>query len=444
MKAHKEKSGTSELRLQSAWNSIGHGTEIQTLEGNPVTVLFPGNWNFEEGPDFKDAKLLIGGKEITGDVEVHQVNSDWFAHGHHLDDNYRKVVLHVLSKKSKPARDNENTPPFPAVLIKPDRISRFPLTESEKFSNGPCVSFFSSADDTDLYELFAREGLERFEEKSRILLAEMIDSGSEHVCMKHIFEACGYKKNRKEFIELHTRFSEYQDLEGKNVMEAVLWGESGLLPDPASAKLDTEMKKFAKKTWADWWQTRMTSRENIKWVKSGVRPLNMPERRIAALTVLLTIFAQKPLKFLSGKTESGMNEKDFAGYLTEGLVVSHKLWDNYVNFFRKFSKPSSVIGSDRMNDIAANVLLPALHAYSTIRQDTRLGAFSIKTWQTLPLPQMNRNVLTACHRWFMPPQRFRKIICDTASFHGVIHLYNSHCREYSGDCGSCRLGNLKK
>ncbi|HBC87876.1 MAG TPA: hypothetical protein DCZ94_13050 [Lentisphaeria bacterium] len=444
MRTDKDKNTKPELRLQSAWNSIPHGTVVKTIDKKDITVLFPGNWNFEEGPDFKGAKLIIDGMEAAGDVEVHQENSDWFAHGHHTDPNYANVILHVLSKKSVPPGDSAKVPPFPAILIRPDKSSEFPLTESEKFSNGACVSFFSSADDTEIHDAFARAGIERFEEKSRNLLSEMIDSGSEQTCLKHIFEACGYKKNREAFIELYMRCSEYDDLDDRDVLEAVLWGESGLLPDPSSAKLDDKMKSFVKKTWATWWKTRMTSRENIRWAKSGVRPLNMPERRIAALGVLLNLFSRKPLKFLSEKTQSGMKEKDFAEYLTEDLVVSHKTWNDYVNFFRKFSKPSSVIGPDRMNDIAANVLLPALHAYSTIKQDMRLGAYALKTWQLLPMPQMNRNVRTAYHRWFMPPQRFRRIICDTASFHGAMHLYKKHCNDNSGDCASCRLGKLNR
>ncbi len=432
-----------ELRLQSAWNSIPHGTVVKTMDNRPVTILFPGNWNLEEGPDFKDAKLIIGGKETTGDVEVHQENSDWFAHGHNADPNYSNVILHVLSRKSKPPAKTAKLPPFPAVLIKPDRISEFPLTESEKFSNGSCVSFFSSASDTDIHEAFVNAGIERFKEKSTALLAEMIDSGSEHTCTRHIFEACGYKKNREAFLELHQRFSEHEDIADKEVMEAVLWGESGLLPDPSSAKLDSKMKAFVKKAWETWWKTRMTSREPIRWVKSGVRPLNMPERRIAALSVLLHHFSMKPVSFLSKKA-SVMDARQFSEYLTEDIIVSHELWDDHVNFFRKFSKPSLVIGSDRMNDIAGNVLLPALHANSIIAKDEKMGEFALKAWQFLPMPQMNRKVRTAYHRWFMPPQRFRRIICDTASFHGAMHLYDRHCMEFTGDCRTCRLGNLKK
>ncbi|MFZ2654250.1 MAG: DUF2851 family protein [Victivallales bacterium] len=443
MKPQNRKNDDSELRLQSAWNSFSHGKVLRTVDNRRLTILFPGNWNFEEGPDFKNAKLVIDGKEVVGDVEVHLENSDWFTHGHHKDDNYRGVVLHVLSKKSAPLKDSSSLPPFPAVLIKPDTKSEFPLTESEKFSNGTCVSFFSSANDAELHDVFMKAGIERFEEKSRNFLGEMIDSGAEQTCMKHLFEACGYKKNREAFMELHNRFSEYAECDDRSALAAVLWGESGLLPDPSSSKLDGEMKKFVKKTWAAWWQTRMTSRDNIRWVKSGVRPLNMPERRIAALTVLIEMFSMNPLKFLAEKTEPGMKEKDFARYLTEDLKVSHKLWDGQITFFRKFSRPSSVIGKDRMNDIAANVLLPALHAYSTIRKDERLGSFAVNTWRLLPMPQMNRNVKTAYHRWFMPPDRFRRIICNTASFHGAMHLYNKHCKEFTGDCGSCRLGNLK-
>jgi hypothetical protein len=171
-----------------------------------------------------------------------------------------------------------------------------------------------------------------------------------------------------------------------------------------------------------------------------VRPLNMPERRIAALSVMLGMFSNSPLAFLSGKAALGISEKEFARFLSDDIGCSHKTWDNYINFFSRTSKPSSVLGRSRMIDLSVNVLLPSLHAYAAINRNIRLKDFSFAAWMHMPLPQMNRIVKIATHKWFMPPQRLKKIITDSASFQGAMYVYRRHCEKCHGDCNCCIVG----
>jgi hypothetical protein len=429
-----------ENQLQSAWNNMATGTQIRTTDSRNMTVIHPGTWNFEQGPDFKNAKIIIDGLELYGDIEIHCSPSDWYAHKHHIDDNYRSVILHVTGPADKSEIDKNQLPGIPSVIIKPDMISKFPLTESEKFPNGRCVDFFSSCADDSLHDFFIRAGNARFEEKSRMIVAEMISSGAEKTCLKLMFEACGYKRNRESFIELYTRYSEYDEADSAVRAESILWGESGFLPDPASAELDPEMKTFVKRIWNTWWKTRVESRKEIKWIKAGVRPLNSPERRIAAISVMLELFSNSPIAFLSRKAASGISEKKFARFLSDEIKCRHKTWDNYINFFSRTSKPSAVLGRARLIDLAANVLLPSLHAYAAINRNSRLKDFSLDTWRHLPLPQMNRIVRIAAHKWFMPPQRLKKIIMDSASFQGAMYIYRKHCEKCHGDCDCCIVG----
>lgn len=406
-----------------------------------MTVIHPGTWNFEQGPDFKNAKITIDGKGFTGDIEVHCSPSDWFTHGHHTDENYRNVILHVTAHTAKKETDNVKLPAIPTIMIKPDMVSEFPLTESEKFPNGRCVDFFSSCGDNALHDFFAKAGKARFEEKSQAILEEMISSGAEKTSLKLVFEACGYKKNRESFIELFNRYSEYDETDRDSRIESILWGESGFLPDPASTALDPQMKTFVKRIWTSWWETRVEARHDIKWVKAGVRPLNMPERRIAALSVLLGFFKNAPLAYISGRAVAGISQKDFARFLSFEIECSHKTWDNYINFFSRTSRPSCVLGRSRMIDLAVNVLLPSLYAHAKLSGNGRLKEFSFGAWTHLPLPQMNRIVRIAAHKWFMPPQRLKKIIRDSASFQGAMHVYRKHCEKCHGDCDCCIVGN---
>ncbi len=83
--------------------------EARTTEGELVEVLSPGRWNLLEGPDFREARLRIGGRDVCGDVEVHFKAESWAAHRHDADPEYDGVVLHVLLFPPKPGRPADRT-----------------------------------------------------------------------------------------------------------------------------------------------------------------------------------------------------------------------------------------------------------------------------------------------------------------------------------------------
>jgi len=65
-------------------------------DGHPLVIRSPGRWNGGPGPDFLRAELVLEGRDVKGDVELHLRASDWRAHGHAEDPEYRGVVLHVV------------------------------------------------------------------------------------------------------------------------------------------------------------------------------------------------------------------------------------------------------------------------------------------------------------------------------------------------------------
>lgn len=72
------------------------GATLRTLSGATYRLIFQGRRNGGPGPDFRDAALeMEDGARLLGDIELHLRARDWLAHGHHTDNRYKRVMLHV-------------------------------------------------------------------------------------------------------------------------------------------------------------------------------------------------------------------------------------------------------------------------------------------------------------------------------------------------------------
>lgn len=87
----------TERLLQYIWQfQYFNKTDLLTKNGEGVQIIFPGQHNTNQGPDFSDAKIKIGNTIWAGTVELHLKTSDWQKHKHQLDKNYNNVILHVV------------------------------------------------------------------------------------------------------------------------------------------------------------------------------------------------------------------------------------------------------------------------------------------------------------------------------------------------------------
>ncbi len=83
--------------VQQVWHERKYLCDrLETESGRRLEVLDAGTWNAGEGPDFRNARLRIGGESVEGDVEIHFHAKDWRQHGHDRDPEFGRVVLHVV------------------------------------------------------------------------------------------------------------------------------------------------------------------------------------------------------------------------------------------------------------------------------------------------------------------------------------------------------------
>jgi hypothetical protein len=85
-----------EALLRWAWEGQRWAAPLQTPDGRPVQVIDRGRPGRGAGPDYRDARLLVGEELLVGDVEFHRSERGWAEHGHEGDEAYRRVVLQVV------------------------------------------------------------------------------------------------------------------------------------------------------------------------------------------------------------------------------------------------------------------------------------------------------------------------------------------------------------
>ena len=432
-----EQRAVYETRLQHMWNNVDTSKAYHTRCNRAVRVVSPGEWNMEAGPDFLNARLVIDGRTAVGSVEIHQRSSDWFKHKHHLDSRYSGVLLHLVEDDDVIGVRAESLPP---VMTFRD-ISQTGV-DFERFKAGRCSMFFSQLPDEGVSSFLCAAGAHRFRAKSGDMLNDAMSGGIRRACLKTIFKAFGYKNNQEAFLSVFERFILYPESARQHSCAAILWGESGLLPDPSAVELDAAMKKNIQELWKEWATLRQDSSPPPIWRRSGVRPWNSPERRLAALAGLLLRSNGDPLGYFADLARTTGNPDSLQSELLKNLEIRDDLWDCRFSFTAGTGKPVAVSGRDFALELAVNVILPALHVLGTIDRENfpGLADMAMLAWMKLPATQDNRITRLAMAQWFAH-RDMAAPLSTAASRQGIIHLYNEYCRACSKDCHSCLFYN---
>ncbi|MBO4633201.1 MAG: DUF2851 family protein [Lentisphaeria bacterium] len=421
--------------LQSHWDNLSDGVILTDTEGRKIEIISRGEWNHEAGPDFRNAKIRYLGKIVRGDIELHRRSSDYIRHGHLADAAYSNVILHVVEGNDWEGGAEGKTPAdIPVCCLAPE------ILERQSGSICRCRIFPYMAPDI-LCRFFTDAGQERIQEKSSVILETLIKSGTGAAFRQALFRAAGYKRNQDVFLELLKRLEQYPLEVFQEHFEALLWGESSLLPDPAKADLPEEVRKYIRGLWDEFWSFRLTAVEPLHWNRDSVRPLNSPERRIAMLTVFLRKFTIDPLPSLAEKF-SRSHPGAFVKELRKELNLSDPFWDRHCSFYAEtLERKNAVLGADRAETLLIDVIVPSLLAYSKLHG----GLLPESKAALLPLQihalKDNRVFKNAMRRWLPEHDPRIESFDNSAMVQGCLHVYKKYCAETAGDCASCLLAN---
>ncbi len=409
----KEPLSLCETFIQALWNEITDGKSFYLTCGTKVEILYHGRWNDEPGPDFLDARVVIDGHVKCGDIELHLNEQDWYLHQHDENREFDNVILHVVWYK------NDCGLKLPTLVLSDqvsseviDQFNRFDLSSYPtglKYPPSILAPFLISKSDAYIREFFLTVSEVRFKRKVSSFKKKIIENGFDYALLYGICDALGYKNNREPFQHLADYLYQINFFNYKiEQQEAILWGVSGLLPDPTTSPVLPELSNTVKDLWQRWWSLRLDDLPAIKWSRRG-RPFNSPERRVAALYELVKsdFFGQ-----ISNSNSVALKQGTFENLLS----LPDSSFSELVNFSKKIAKPGALIGSARMNQIVVNVLLP-LMAY-----DDKLYSNALHTFKNTSCIPDNHLLKEAVGRFFIPPARAKNIICNNGVQQGIIEV----------------------
>ena len=419
----------SEKMVQAIWNDSKFvKKELFDDLNSPVKVISTGEWNREPGPDFKNAIIEIDGERKCGDVEIHLSPGHWKSHGHHYDPAYKKVILHVVweMKNHKFPPDIPHLELSSQLALSAERVLE--LTDLASYSKTrihpavECSEFISQIPDSALQTVFRTAGFSRLHRKSMIFRQKVTKFGFNQAFYMLLAEAHGYKSNREQFIKLAKTadLNSLNSLKTPREKQALLWGTSGLIPDITQEQVHPEMHTETVKLWNIWWKLRKTGETEINWNRSSQRPLNSPERRLAALSLFLEKCQYNPESIISRALEKIDEPKILMEFFSSLFNFSCK-WEGFCNYKTKLKKQSKLIGSSRQLDIIVNVFLPAMSALLDEKDNEKLTELYF-FYCSLPKSQDNHVIDIASHKFFIPPYRARKVIKKAVEQQGLMQL----------------------
>ena len=427
---------SSEKQAALIWQQVV-GRELTSSEDEPVSVIYPGRTNGDNGPDFRDAVIVNKSHLTKGDVEVHVKSSDWYSHEHHADAEYNNVILHVVMwHDCNSATLLQSGKLVPVLcLAKALRHQAYLLPYQL-----PCFQMLDHVDRQTLAKSLNTAGEERFKQKARHFQAQLKQEEAGQVLFRGMMRALGYAKNTKPFEELADRMplDSLESREGLALKQALLLGTAGLLPSQrwqgkfAKEKEVRELEQI--------WQSAGKKVETMKesdWNFSHIYPNNSPVRRIVAQSYLLE-------RYRAGKLLAGIlqlvKEAPLPGghrVLENGLTVTGDgYWQDHFDFgIRSKTKISALLGNSKAREIIVNVVLPFAFSGGKMFNEPELMKTAMELYNSYP--QLAENEITR----HMTKQLCLEEPSDFTACHqqGLIHIFRNYCRE--GRCAQCPLAS---
>ena len=345
---------------------------LSLTNGDQVHILHPGIENRHAGADFQQAKIRINDLLWVGAVELHVRASDWNVHGHHTDQSYENVILHVVWEHDREIRyvNEQQIPTFCLSAWVSQATS--PNTTSDELA---CATFFPSIARATKLEMLDRCLEERLHEKQAYITTLLQATGYdwEETCYQSLAKSFGFSLNAEPMLRLAQNcplklILRYRDR--PYAVEAALFGLAGLLEEPVHDAYQWELRReyiHLKKKHG--WEANYL--HITDWKLLRLRPSNFPSIRLAQFAEVL----RSNCSLISLLLE--MQDLKTVRQLFEIPTIDY--WANHTHFGKISSTHQTRLGQGAFESICMNTLIPLLFAYSTSKS-TSIYAEKARRW----------------------------------------------------------------
>jgi hypothetical protein len=396
------------------------------VDGRPLHVLHVGTHNPHQGADFKQARLQIGDTQVEGDVEIHVCTSNWFKHQHHQQAHYQQVVLHVVWQHDLDGLHTEGIPILELRhYVNPQVLNTYRQLVLSPIHQRPlCAPQWQALSRLHKIDLLEKAVMRRMEEKAQRILQEYAQCGLwEEVAYRMLAYAWGLGQNAEAFLKL-SRLTPLKMLQkhrnSQQAIEAILFGQSGLLPLPGT---DDYSRTLAQEYAFYKHKFSLQSLSATEWKFLRMRPSNFPTFRLAQWAYFLSthdllhnLLLYSPMEELQ-KTFTTVQVSDY-------WKARYRFGDQRT----KRATPTS-IGRQMVYTLLINAVVPYRVAYGLHNGNKSYIQSAMDLLQALP-PENNR--ITRFWSGFIEPQ-------SAYDSQALIGQYKQACLKK--ECLSCVIGN---
>ena len=349
--------------------------DLKTSWGQRLNVVFPGYHNYDAGPDFLQAIVMIDDVRWVGSVEIHCRSSDWLRHRHQEDGKYKSVIVHVVYEHDMEIQLDENEM-VPTLELK-ERIPKELFVRYESLMKVPdlllCRSQSQNVDPIIIQNQLSEVLIERMMRRQSGFQNTLMSCQSDWNELIYRVMAIGFgcKKNGTAF-ELLAQSLPYRivrsHLASQLQVYALVLGQSGLLDmeesDEYAERLRYEYDYLRYK-----YQLTPIGAHQWNWLR--LRPQNFPSLRLAQFAQLL---------YETG--DSQMERVLYSPYpqIRQWLsVVPDDYWECHYQLGKATVGHASGVGTATVDLLIINTVVPLRFCYARFTGDDAMqeGALSL-------------------------------------------------------------------
>lgn len=401
--------------------------DLFTTEGECISIITTGNHNFDEGPDFFNARIRIGETLWVGNIEIHINSSDWDRHSHAYNKLYDNVILHVVYKEDKKILPY-NKEKFATLIIK-DKFNEKLEDRYNELKKSlcwiPCEKSFRNIEKIILDSFVTKLAIERFEKKT-VYIKELLKNTNNDILESFYITLArnfGFKVNSEAFEMLAKStpaklISKNRDVEFRT--EALLFGQAGML----NRDFSDDYPRMLKKEYS--YQKKIHGLEPMNqgiWKFMRTRPMNFPTIRISQFANLIS----NSMNIL----QTALHENDIEIIIKLFNCHASEYFSDHLDFDKPCERKKKSLGIEAATSLIINTVIPFHFLYASVYNNQQYVDKAIRLLETLPA---ENNLII--RKWSKIYQPLRSAMESQA----FIELKTYYCDKKR--CLDCRIGNF--